>query len=302
MKKKEHTTQSLWDIESKCRFSSESIDDLAKTPQLLDQYLKTSIENTFSELLFRLTHEKYSENKAFKLWTAIVKHKGILNRDLGRDVGILIATLDYLTNITGDILSPKIMDDKKIEAAAKVATRDALTGLYMRNVFDYFLEAEISKFFKYNKPLSLIMSDIDNFKDVNDNYGHQKGDEVLKQISKILLQNSRQSDLPARYGGEELAIILAEIPIEKAILIAERLRIQIFQYYKLKTPAVTISIGVSTFCKEMISGHELIKAADKALYAAKESGRNKVVSQSEICCHGLRKEETKNYNNNTSMC
>ena len=97
---------------------------------------------------------------------------------------------------------------------------------------------------------------------------------------KILLQNSRQSDLPARYGGEELAIILAEIPIEKAIHIAERLRLQIFQYYKLKTPAVTISIGVSTFCKEMISGHELIKAADKALYAAKVSGRNKVVSQS----------------------
>jgi len=179
MNKRERTTQSLWDIESKNRFSSESIDDFAKTTRLLDQYLKTSIKNTFSELLFRLTHKKYSKNKAFKLWTAIVKHKGILNRDLGRDVGILIATLDYLTNITGDILSPKIMDDKKNEAATKVATRDALTGLYMRNVFDYFLESEISKFFKYNKPLSLIMSDIDNFKDINDNYGHQKMTSML---------------------------------------------------------------------------------------------------------------------------
>jgi len=289
MKKNENTTKNLWDIESKNRFSSESIDDLAKTPRLLDQYLKDSIENTFSELLFRLTYEKYTESKAFQLWTAIVKHKANLNRWLGRDVGILIATLDYLSNITGDIVSPKIIDDQKIEEAAKLATRDALTGLYLRNVFDFFLKSEISKFFKYNTPLSLIMSDIDNFKDVNDKYGHHKGDEVLKQISKIFLKHSRQADLPVRFGGEEFAIILAETPIEKAFPIAERLRVKVFQLYKHKPPHVTISIGIGSFNKGMISGLELIKAADKALYDAKQSGKNKVVmSQAPSCCNVMR--------------
>lgn len=279
LKKKEFVTKNLWDIESKNRVSSKSIDDLSKTPQLLSRYLKTSIDNTFSELLFRLTHQNYSENKAFKLWTAIVKHKIQLNRTLDRDVGILVATLDYLTNITSDISNPKIMDDQKIEEVVREATRDALTGLYMRNVFEFFLNIELLKSRKFKRPLSLLISDIDNFKIINDSYGHQKGDEVLKQIARLFIDNSRQFDLPARYGGEEFAIILGGTPIEEAFVKAERLREQVFQFFRLRMPTVTISIGVSSLSNEIKSMKQLIVKADTALYAAKQSGKNKVMSE-----------------------
>ena len=276
-KQKEQTTKKLFAIESKERLSSESIDELSSNSQLLDQYLKSSLEHTFSELLFRLTHERYNENKANTLWDAVVTHKHDLNKKLYRDVGILVATLDYLTNITGDIASPKIMNDQNIEEAAEVATRDALTGLYLRGVFDFLLKKEIARSLRYHTPLSLLMADIDNFKRANDHYGHQTGDAVLQQIGNIFLRHSRQADLPARYGGEEFAVILPETSLEEAFVLAERLRKKVFHFYTSKTPTVTVSIGVASLREGVTSGSELIKEADNALYAAKQRGKNTVV-------------------------
>lgn len=272
---KQQIIKKMLDIESKDRLSAASINKFSNDPEMLENYLKSSIESSFSELLFRLTYEKYKEDKAHEFWQAILKHRDELNKGVGRDVGILVASLDYLTNILDVISCPKITNDKSLERTAENATRDALTGLYLRGVFDFYLDKQIIDSLRYNRPLSLIMADIDHFKSVNDNYGHQKGDEVLKQIGKIFLKNCRQSDLPARYGGEEISIILPTTPLEEAILLAERLRKEVFKFYKSKQN-ITISIGVASFGNKITSSVELIKEADKALYCAKETGRNRV--------------------------
>jgi hypothetical protein len=149
----ENTTRRLVDIESTDRLTSELIDKLSNKPALLKSYLDASIGNTFSELMFRLTHEIYTENKASDLWHKIVTHRENLKKQLNRDMGMLVAALDYLSNISGDISSPKIMGDLRIEEAAEMATRDSLTGLYLRGVFDFMLEQMVSEHCRYNKNL-----------------------------------------------------------------------------------------------------------------------------------------------------
>lgn len=278
-KEKRQITKKMLEIESKDRLSAASIDEFSNDPKMLEQYLKSSIECSFSELLFRLTHEQYKEDKAHQFWEAIIKHRDVLNKIVGRDVGILVASLDYLTNIVDVISSPKITNDKSLEQTAESATRDDLTGLYLRGIFDFYLHREIVESLRYSRPLSLIMADIDDFKKVNDNYGHQKGDEVLKQIAKIFIKNSRQADLPARYGGEEISIILPTTPLEEACVLAERLRKEVFSFYESKE-AITISIGLASFGNGITSSFELIKEADKALYSAKDQGKNRVVKSS----------------------
>jgi diguanylate cyclase (GGDEF)-like protein len=272
---KKATAKKLLNIESKNRLSSDSIESLSEKPKLLKEYLDFSIANTFSELMFRLTHEIYSEDKAKILWDKIITHKEEVESKLGRDVGILVTTLDYLTNISGDLISPKIIEDRRIEEAALMATRDHLTGLYLRSVLDFSIERLYKEHKRYEKNLSLLMLDVDNFKNVNDNFGHQSGDMVLKGLGKIVLETIRDADFAARYGGEEISIILPETSENKAIIIAERLRNNVKKYF-CSGPKITISIGVSANMDLAISGIDMIRYADKALYTAKLKGKNRV--------------------------
>jgi diguanylate cyclase (GGDEF)-like protein len=197
---------------------------------------------------------------------------------LDRDVGILVAALDYLTNITGDISSPKIMADLRIEEAAAMATRDFLTGLYLRGVFDFSLERMVLEHRRYEKTLSLLMLDVDDFKQVNDQYGHQAGDGVLRGIGKLILKSIRKADFPARYGGEEVAIIFPETPIDQAVVMAERLREDVHRYFAERGPGVTVSIGVACIHDpDITTALALVRQADKALYRAKGAGKDRVV-------------------------
>ena len=160
-----------------------------------------------------------------------------------------------------------------------LAITDGLTQLRISRYFHQRLEEEIVRAAKFNHPLSLIMSDIDHFKDVNDRYGHQEGDIILIETAKILRFGVREVDIAARYGGEEFAVILPETGVEEAAAIAEALRKKIEEHEfpskegKLK---VTLSLGVASFPKNAATKEDLIGAADKALYKAKESGRNRV--------------------------
>jgi diguanylate cyclase (GGDEF)-like protein len=277
LKQDKETASKLFDIESKNRFSSDSIGALSNQPELMKQYLESSISNTFSELMFRLTHEVYSEKKASGFWNQIVVHREKLKNKLDRDVGMLVSALDYLSNITGDISSPKIMDDTRIEQAATMAMRDSLTGLYLKGVFEFSLERMIQEHRRYNKALSLLLLDIDDFKKVNDRLGHQLGDEVLRKIGKIILTHIRKADFPARYGGEEIAVILPETSIDQSTMMADKLREHISQYFAESDPPVTVSIGVSSINKPNVTtSAELIRQADKALYVAKRTGKNKI--------------------------
>lgn len=165
-----------------------------------------------------------------------------------------------------------------------LSVTDGLTGLYNRRHFEYNIEREFLRTKRYPSDLSLAMIDIDHFKEVNDTYGHQFGDYVLKEISNIIAASFRKTDMIYRYGGEELAIILTETTIENAFVPMERLRTKISEHpfsYNNQTTNITVSIGLSCNYVNINTQEELVECADKALYKAKQDGRNKVVA----CSH-----------------
>jgi len=167
----------------------------------------------------------------------------------------------------------------------KLSSLDGLTGIPNRRRFDEVLKAEWQRSIRHSNSISLIMLDIDFFKFYNDTYGHQRGDDCLKQVAKSL-DNSvqRETDVVARYGGEEFAVILPETGSEGAFQVAETMRANIERQniaHKASKVSdhVTISVGVATWVPERCSQcDKLITLADQALYKAKEKGRNRVIS------------------------
>lgn len=176
--------------------------------------------------------------------------------------------------------------NKKLE---KLSQTDKLTEIANRAKFDNYMEEIWRRCMRYEKPLSLLMIDIDYFKTVNDTYGHQKGDEYLKKVAQIIKEAAeRVDDLPARYGGEEFALILEDTKSKGAESVAENLRknvydLQLNNINSKVTPYLTVSIGISTVIPNSdIQIEDFIKQADNALYKAKENGRNQVVLSDNI--------------------
>lgn len=166
--------------------------------------------------------------------------------------------------------------EKKLEA---LATHDGLTGLYNHRTFYMLLNEELARADRYNKPVSLLMLDIDHFKQVNDTYGHAAGDDVLRDLSERLVSHVRSSDKVCRYGGEEIAIILPEIGSDM-LMFAERVCAAVagapFMVGADKAITITVSIGAAHYPADARSIEALVDAADAGLYAAKKSGRNRV--------------------------
>ena len=160
----------------------------------------------------------------------------------------------------------------------ELATKDGLTKLYIHRHFYNLLDSEIKRVQRYHHVLSLLMMDIDNFKQVNDTYGHLVGDMVLKEIAATIQKTIRHVDIPARYGGEEFTIILPETAAINAVTIAERLRKRISEIeVKVDENTIispTISIGIAEYPNAADDINELIDWADKALYVSKENGKN----------------------------
>ncbi|HGY56911.1 MAG TPA: diguanylate cyclase [Caldithrix abyssi] len=164
----------------------------------------------------------------------------------------------------------------------KQAMHDELTGVYNYRYFIQELERETNRTKRFNYPFSLLMIDVDYFKEFNDTHGHLEGDRVLKTIAAILKENIRTTDTVARYGGEEFTVILPHLTKEEAAQIAEKLRKKIEGFnFDLEKPSsqrcpITVSIGVAALPEDADNSRELLMLADKALYKAKKSGRNKV--------------------------
>jgi diguanylate cyclase (GGDEF)-like protein len=179
-------------------------------------------------------------------------------------------------NVIGEWDQAAVTEIEQMEDLADAATMDGLTGLYMREVFESWLEKSVAESERYGDPLSLMMADIDDFKEINDVHGHQTGDKVLKQIGSDFLSNLRSADFAARYGGEELVAVLPHTRLNSAYTVAEKIRRTVFERFKSDLGA-TISIGVACWQDGMKKPADLVQAADKALYAAKEAGKNRVV-------------------------
>jgi two-component system cell cycle response regulator len=161
----------------------------------------------------------------------------------------------------------------------ELARTDPLTGIGNRRSFDAELASRFEHARRYNRPLTLVMIDIDHFKEVNDTFGHQAGDEVLQRIARVLERTTRQSDFVARFGGEEFVVLLPETPLLEGLQVAEKIRAAVAAE-DLPT-RVTVSAGVATLPQPHIDSPDaLVAAADAALYRAKESGRNRVEYES----------------------
>ena len=159
------------------------------------------------------------------------------------------------------------------------ASHDKLTGLFNRNKFDEIFAKEIKRTKRYKNELSVIIFDIDNFKMVNDTYGHQIGDEVLKEISKIALDSVREQDITTRWGGEEFFILLPQTNLSGAVIVANKIRISTQNHiFTEKSLKITASFGVAQFCIENDDEKTIITRADELLYEAKRTGKNKVMS------------------------
>jgi diguanylate cyclase (GGDEF)-like protein len=169
-----------------------------------------------------------------------------------------------------------LTSNKRLEALSRT---DGLTCVANRRSFDEELPLRFEHARRYKRPLSLAMIDIDRFKQINDAYGHQIGDAVLRCVAKVLQRVTRQSDLVARYGGEEFAVIVPETPLLEGLQFAEKIRAAIAaeDLGAGMPPRVTVSIGVATFGHTLLAtAAELVRAADAALYRAKANGRNRV--------------------------
>jgi len=187
-------------------------------------------------------------------------------------VPITFKNRKYLLETFIDISERKRMDEK----LKRLAMTDILTGAYNRTVFDEIIAKEMERVKRYKKSLSVIIFDIDHFKKVNDKFGHNVGDSVLKKIATIVKKTIRKVDYFIRWGGEEFLIISAETDKEKAYVLAERLRNRIQNFTFNHVAQITVSCGVAEF-KKGDTKNTLIKRADDAMYKAKRKGRNCVV-------------------------
>jgi diguanylate cyclase (GGDEF)-like protein len=161
----------------------------------------------------------------------------------------------------------------------RLAVTDPLTRVFNRQHLSERLPVEFERTRRYERPLSMMMVDVDNFKDVNDSYGHHIGDIALQEIARECVDISRESDLVVRYGGEEFLIVLSDTDLEGALILAERLR-QSIEAESFAAPQanihLTVSIGVAQIMEHDTRPDELIQRADEALYEAKHKGKNRV--------------------------
>jgi len=260
--------------------------------------------------LYELTKDicqSLDEEKVFAIFNKnLKKHINIGDCRYIKDSAELIKYKDYMilplnlegNQVTGYLAVDRIQDTDKekfgiltqqlliglrrallYQKVQGLTIMDTLTSVYCRRYFLERFSEELKRSKKNKLCLTFLMLDIDNFKQFNDRYGHLVGDAILRQVSKIIRDAVRQIDFIGRYGGEEIAIVLAETSKEQADFAAERIRqsiaAEIIKVYD-ETLRVTVSIGVSTFPDNALNMQSLIEMADQALYLAKETGKNKV--------------------------
>jgi len=235
-------------------------------------------QNSSSEK--NLLHESITEGLNYN------EDNGLLSCKSGKEIPVMISGRPVFKDkkLDGTVITFRDITEQKkylksLETINKLlekqAKTDALTGIYNRMKFDEILAKEIQRTKRNKFPLSLIMCDIDHFKQINDRYGHQSGDRVLKRLTRLITGNIRSIDFFARWGGEEFVILSPGTETGGAAVLAEKIRRKVEVYNFEEPENLTLSFGVASF-KPGDSAGKLINRADEAMYRAKKNGRNQV--------------------------
>ena len=193
-----------------------------------------------------------------------------------------VGALGYITDPTDlDLMLARartLLEFKAyLDSCEEAAFTDHLTGLANRRRFERQLEREVGRVLRFERPFTLLMIDIDNFKNLNDTFGHDAGDDAIRRISRVLREGTRGIDLAARIGGEEFAVLLVETSQAAGMEVAERLRVAIRDLLTPSEARITASFGVAECPTDAQTASGILKAADVALYEAKRNGRDRVV-------------------------
>ncbi len=267
------------------------------SPKILEKKAILEFEKGKNEFMLRID-DKFFYMAPLKVEKPCLKCHNSQGYKIGDIIGGISVTIPYINIIPYNslifgyfviwvigIIVIKFYNKRLNDAYEKIkkqAIYDGLTGMLNRREFKKRLEKEFNRAKRNNHPISLIMCDIDHFKNYNDTYGHQMGDEVLKKVAKSILNSiKRPGDFCARYGGEEFAVVLPETEINGALHIAKKIKERInnlnITHKNSQVGKLTISMGVASENNFSINTYEdLIMKADRALYKAKENGRNKI--------------------------
>jgi diguanylate cyclase (GGDEF)-like protein len=235
-----------------------------------------------SQIVYTKESQKPFTNIKSLLVMPLNSGKEILGTLMVGSAGRDIYTEDMRTTLQVMInqLGTKLQNAQMVQKLKDMATTDGLTGLPNRRAFEDELVRQLAHSNRFNSPTSVIMCDVDKFKNVNDVYGHQVGDDVLRSLGKTLKNIIvRDTDMPARYGGEEFIIICGGTDTDGAVQLGERVRRDLEkQIFNTEKGALrcTISMGVATYPEHARDKDSIVERADQALYAAKEGGRNQV--------------------------
>ena len=250
-----------------------------------DEFIKSrkNIFDFFQEEFGFITKEQITKQES---WIKYIKELHEIDRIVKiksalEEEKIFAINVDYYEN-KDDYYVFSLTDITKLKEKSNLleyqASHDKLTGLFNRNRFDEIYTKEIKRTKRYNNELSIIIFDIDDFKMVNDTYGHQIGDEVLKEIAKITLNGVREQDINVRWGGEEFLILLPQTNLTGAVTVASKIKSAIKEHiFTDKSLKITASFGVSQLLEED-DEISLISRSDKLLYEAKKTGKDKVIA------------------------
>ncbi len=245
--------------------------------------LKALVEkngSTTCQIIFQvLSSLELPEDTALIYWKKALENQEILSSKLNRKVQLLPAICDFLSSQTESFQAPKIIETKTFSKIIEETTHDGLTSLFNRPYFNEIFEQHLSLAKRYSTDLCVLFLDVDNFKDINDTYGHIAGDETLQAIAKLIQGEKRDSDIASRYGGEEFVLLMPHTDNLNGYVLAERIRQKIkketFTAHG-KTFSITISGGLASYPHSAKDSRSLLSQADAALYLAKGAGKDNI--------------------------